>query len=910
MSKDASPKRRLFKKNEKGQISIFLGICMTIILTMLAFIVNIGLFVKAKINLQNAVDAAAWSGAAVQARQLSNIGYMNWELRNTLKEWMFKYYVLGQMGQEWLKYGSLNGSSVDFMLKPFGLGGPDVKDKFNLPSICIHFGSPNNICSIYDVPGLPVFDTVGLPGISERHESFLASIRDIKSKDCSERGIINLETGLLWAFGTGSSSFSDLPAVAAHRVGAWIEALEIGFRIRNLEAMVNRPPIDGPICWFGSGCTTVDILQSEFALPFNERPVKALVSAFRNLGGGIIKDETENQDNMDIFTKTFKLTEVPTNPHVVSPTSLSGLLIPQDATIAGKSAFEKHYLDLLAFPVNMATLYTSFQTKSGTTSGIASVGECQGTRTAIPVPGYIHSFAKNHEVMTYYSVKGEAKYVGMFFPFAERGGVTLKAYASAKPFGGKIGPRLFGRQDADKVVARPEVARSTPYVFGINMQGAGGFKAGELVPFEPPASPGNFWAKSGLSVIGGTPNAGQLQYVIPNILYDFEEGNFGATSVHGPVLGDWMTYVQRRGSGGVPGDGPLAQEDRGLLNGYQYKLFRGNLVPPTGGILTVQNIDASIRNVRRPTRYEAMNYLIPTISRGGAGNDNLDSVPMVINHPAPGGGSRYHIFAPLIHEDALYKQMASIDQAAKEFLDANQTSIDSFLDALKEVRDTIIAEGAALGGGYVDAANAIHNGSGYNTGGECTSMDDKFDFFFKADSESMGCAGKITPLKQLIQEYFAPGGNGQGMQIIGAKDFLMYYESEYAGESTFNGEPNSHDMRRFPTNAQLSGAYTPGPRTGAPDDGEYRLPFSGTSNGVMKRNYYSTKLISTAKVVQGGDTTMSYSQVPIYKEKDDIGGASMFGPAPDASDPSNDFKNKLIYSGFLDDFGGAAELDF
>ena len=97
MSRDASKEKRIFKRNEKGQVSIFLGICMTVILTMLAFIVNIGLFVKAKINLQNAVDAAAWSGAAVQARQLSNIGYMNWELRNTLKEWMFKYYVLGQM---------------------------------------------------------------------------------------------------------------------------------------------------------------------------------------------------------------------------------------------------------------------------------------------------------------------------------------------------------------------------------------------------------------------------------------------------------------------------------------------------------------------------------------------------------------------------------------------------------------------------------------------------------------------------------------------------------------------------------------------------------------------------------------------------------------------------------------------
>ena len=913
MNKEAPPKRRLFKRNEKGQISIFLGICMTVILTMLAFIVNIGLFVKAKINLQNAVDAAAFSGAAVQARQLSNIGYMNWELRNTLKEWMFKYYVLGHMGQEWLKYPNLDGETVDFFLKPFGLGGPDVRDRFNLPSLCIHFGSPNNICSIYDVPGLPVFPTEGLPGISERHEAFLASIRDIKSKDCSQRGIINLETGLLWAYGTGSSSFSDLPAVASHRIGAWIEALEIGFRIRNLESLVNRPPVTGPICMGGADCTPVNVLQNEYTqLPYNERPIKALVSAYRNLGGGTIKDEEENDDNKDIFSNTFKLTEIPPIPFDVTPGSLSQLLIPQSSTISGVSTDKKYYLDLLAFPVNFATLYTSFQAKSGTIEGtVASVGECQGTRTAIPVPGYLHSFAKNHEVMTYYSVKGEAKYVGMFFPFAERGGVTLKAYATAKPFGGKIGPRLFSREANNMVLARSQIARSTPYAFGINMFGATNFQAGELVPFEPIGSPGNFWAKDGLSRIGGTPQAGQLSYVIPNLLYDFEDGNFGKTGVHGPVAGDWMAYIERRTGGGVPGEGPTSEENRGLLNGYQYKLFRGNLVPPTGGILTVQNIDASLRNVRRPTRYEAMNYLIPTIKRTGAGNTDLESNPIVKNLPGPGGIKRYHLFAPLIHPDSLYKQEDSINQAAQEFLEANDASISSFIGALEEVATTIRNDGADLDGAYADAANAIHNGSGFNTGGECTSMDDKFDFFFRALSQAQGCAGKITPLKQLIQEYFAPNGNGMGLQVIGKYGFRLYYESEYADDSNFNGEQNTYDSRPFPSNSELHGAYTPGPRTGAPDSADnFPLPFSQTENGILKRNFYSTKFISTAKVVQGGDTTISYSQVPIYKEKDDIGGASIFGPDPFPSGPSVDFKNKLEYSGFLNEFGAATELDF
>src|SRR5690606_27355710 len=83
---------------EGGQLSIFLGMSMTVLLSFLAFVVNVGLFIKAKINLQNAVNATAFSGAAIQARQLTNMAYLNWEMRNVYKEWMFKYYVLGQMG--------------------------------------------------------------------------------------------------------------------------------------------------------------------------------------------------------------------------------------------------------------------------------------------------------------------------------------------------------------------------------------------------------------------------------------------------------------------------------------------------------------------------------------------------------------------------------------------------------------------------------------------------------------------------------------------------------------------------------------------------------------------------------------------------------------------------------------------
>jgi Flp pilus assembly protein TadG len=136
-------------KDESGQVSIFLSITLIIVFTLIAFVTNVGLFVKAKINLQNAVDSAAWSGAAVQSRQLTNIAHLNWEMRNTYKEWMFKYYVLGQMSNTKSHKTNLTSDKVDFRLKRFDPSGTSFGDRYNLPSVCIHFGSSHNICDVY-----------------------------------------------------------------------------------------------------------------------------------------------------------------------------------------------------------------------------------------------------------------------------------------------------------------------------------------------------------------------------------------------------------------------------------------------------------------------------------------------------------------------------------------------------------------------------------------------------------------------------------------------------------------------------------------------------------------------------------------------------------------------------------------
>src|SRR3954447_2975848 len=77
-------------KSEKGQISVMIGVMMMTFILFFAFVVNTGMLVNAKINLQNAADLAAYAGAAVQARQLTQISYLNYEMRRQWKKFLFR----------------------------------------------------------------------------------------------------------------------------------------------------------------------------------------------------------------------------------------------------------------------------------------------------------------------------------------------------------------------------------------------------------------------------------------------------------------------------------------------------------------------------------------------------------------------------------------------------------------------------------------------------------------------------------------------------------------------------------------------------------------------------------------------------------------------------------------------------
>lgn len=864
-------------RNPNGQLSIFLGISLLIVITLMGFIVNVGLFVKAKINLQNSVDAAAFAGAAVQARQLTNIGYLNWEMRNNYKEWMYKYYVLGQLGLPKLRTQADDEPLSHFRLKPFNEEltlNPDSFDRYNLPTICIQFGSESNVCEIYQIPGLPRFDNVDIPfpGIVETQKAFLNEIIAEKSRDCSTRSALNQGTATIWAYGTQNNAFSSVPIVAGNRPGAWISSLEMAIRMRNLEAVVNRPPVPEPICISGSGCRTVNQLSQEPAsnLPMNERPVKAFMSAYRNLGGGAEKEP--DSQNRSTFAQSLKLTEISPRPQVIPQERLSTFLIPPDGELpGGVSATTKTYLDLQAIPLNLVSFFTTMVSTSddaqvATDTTLTAEGECAGTRTALPVPGFIFGFIKNPQVLTYYAVKGEADFVGLFYPFRDRAGVKLQAYAAAKPFGGRIGPRLFDLRDNSMVMARADDSRqfrSGPYISGIEVPNEA-FERGLPIPVSR-----DFWVTDPSQPIGGIPTAADSRprFTVPNLLYDYQ--NFSQLDAQGvneestqgiQILGQATTKAESRDNS--------TQESLGLYEARQYNMLRDTTdlsAIINSSTITAEDVERAIIRSRMPTKLEALNYMIPHIDQqfSSSSDENLEqpasivaleSSPLFPNEDI----YRYELYAPLSGPGTLYPTgVTAITTTIREYLSANENAIDLFIDSLENVAESMRSQSVGGDGltqaDYSDAADVIHRASdlvdpatGCTGDNEQISMAGQFHVFFKIDSNSDICG--VPSLPNSVATYInnASANNDR---------YDTHYRIEYAANPDL-------------TNSQLMTGFMPGPRQGADNEARLLNPFTArTDDLIARRNIYSTKFVSMASLTDGECNSEPFSYCYSYLEQ-------------------------------------------
>ncbi|MCB0357887.1 MAG: hypothetical protein KDD40_12810, partial [Bdellovibrionales bacterium] len=137
---------RRILRNSQGQLAIFVVLVFQVLFVLFAMAINVALIVHDKINLQNAVDLAAYYAAAKQAEMLNAMAHQNYQIRQSYKLLAWRYRVLGTTGllqsggvKAVQYYHPSNPGINNFNINETEWFGAAVSDPNRLPVVCINY---------------------------------------------------------------------------------------------------------------------------------------------------------------------------------------------------------------------------------------------------------------------------------------------------------------------------------------------------------------------------------------------------------------------------------------------------------------------------------------------------------------------------------------------------------------------------------------------------------------------------------------------------------------------------------------------------------------------------------------------------------------------------------------------------
>ncbi|MCM2278243.1 MAG: pilus assembly protein TadG-related protein [Oligoflexia bacterium] len=383
-------------RDERGQISILLGGMMLTFVFFFAFVVNTGMLVNAKINLQNAADLAAYAGASVQARQLNQIAFLNYEMRRQYKKFLFRYYVMGNMSQQKFPRPDTGGNAV--------LWSPDGTQKYGLPVVCVTFKKEDNGCKLDKIPGIAKPKFAAFDAITKVLTQHLEQLEKIKEENCTQMASANSLLLSLWLWNTdpdfkhlNTNLYDSQPKIRdilslMQSLGAGLglvpRELMLRARINTLTTYLNQP---------GEKDLDLEKIQNLKTIttpepPMNERKIQAFLSAYYTLGNHAFPGADVKMDEL-------------------LPETLMRL---KDIRVK----FDAYAIDF----------------ENGANGECKPLAIQDGVRDPLPV-----GVSKDPDYLTYYAIRLRAKARLLFSPF---GDLELTAYSAAQPFGSRIGPEL------------------------------------------------------------------------------------------------------------------------------------------------------------------------------------------------------------------------------------------------------------------------------------------------------------------------------------------------------------------------------------------------------------------------------------------------------------------------------------
>ncbi len=411
--------------DQLGQMAIFVALIFQVLFVFFAMVVNVGLLVHHKINLQSSADLAAYYGAMRQAEMLNASAHINYQIRQTWKLFVWRYRTIGMSGDETnnpFDGGGdnkiKNGEDTDDL--PGGMND-SLKFYYDTPPFCVAYDiireSPGtqNLCKLISsqTKSTKIFDAPKIsgvfPGISilQNFEAQIASAAEAALKSCGEWGGYNYLT--LAKF-----------AVAYKMEVNARKSLLLGMTKKISETGDDFLDIDGESVREGS----LKVLKKNLTAP-NQDSLKETDFKFLNSLGV----DGCNAVGVAAIDPPRWLSEIKIAP-TFSYADFECKSSPNE-----KNTVPKSFPNQLPYHMSNDTSKLTDKTRQQINE-IRDIAQSESDLENA-LFSYTAGFEKNPWCLAYVGVAAKT---APNIPFSPFGSVTLEAKAYAKPFGGKFGP--------------------------------------------------------------------------------------------------------------------------------------------------------------------------------------------------------------------------------------------------------------------------------------------------------------------------------------------------------------------------------------------------------------------------------------------------------------------------------------
>lgn len=444
----------LLVRNYQGQVAIFVALIFQIIFILFALLINVGLLVHHKINLQQSADLAAYYGAIKQAEILNVVGHVNFQIRQAWKLLTWRYRVLGTFGV----IDKFNTAPINLLKLPIKRNPNSqadskfVKDSTDPTKFCKINNDPVNITNVPFMclghNGFKDWNITGGPGVGiSDDESFcqadcnsLSQVANVINQVPTMGGSSNTGTNAL--IGTVNQALNEANAKlekACKTIGPNTLITFAKFYQSYLQDTQNRKSF---IKLLLANLSADPNLQKDID---GEDIRKGVIASLRNnlteANNSSIKDEDIELSNglygtSCMYDAKEQRTENGTNNFVseinfnfLQYFVMSCLKVPGSVNFSATSIYEPGTLNL------NQTIYQ--QIVASSLPNAQKVAD--DIKQILSQNNYDHTlgFEKSPWCPIYYGIKVKSTPVIPFLPIRK---ITLHATAFAKPFGSSIGP--------------------------------------------------------------------------------------------------------------------------------------------------------------------------------------------------------------------------------------------------------------------------------------------------------------------------------------------------------------------------------------------------------------------------------------------------------------------------------------